>query len=91
MTSKSWSGLGLLGAELRPRKRVLPVGCLGQGPGCVPLLRPEEPSAPAPRLPALLLCLGAWDGLDAHRGPLLLIKIIIQLNVLLQAGSFLLW
>lgn len=67
----------------------------------MPLLWSGEPSAPgtathlhptassaAGRVP--ILCLGPWDGLDAHLGPLLLIKIIIRLNVLLQASSFLL-
>lgn len=37
-----------------------------------------------------ILCLGPWDRLGAHLGTLLLIKVIIQLNVLLLASSFVL-
>lgn len=37
-----------------------------------------------------ILCLGPWDRLGAHLGTLLLIKVIVQLNVLLLASSFVL-
>lgn len=36
-----------------------------------------------------ILCLDPWDGLGAHLGPLLLIKVIIHFNVLLLASSVL--
>lgn len=45
---------------------------------------------PTPHCREALDLLGPWDRLRAHLGTLLLIKVIIQLNVLLLASSFVL-